>query len=379
MRETGGSFSGAQLHFPGEESKFYHYRSGFMKVRVIFALVLAAAALATVIVLFQPRTPPGPTEARQPQVSVDANTPETQPQPAALEQPAALSLGPAAKTHLSPRDSITATNKLERLAQIRENFRALAAGDQAVALKAAKQIKDDTERETALLTLVTEWTQGELEPPLERARAIELYGLEAGLGMELAKNTQLALTWANELTDGPGREALIRQTAVALTGSDPSAAFALIDQLPDDQRRKFSDEVYAGWAGKDTEAALQWANQLADPAEREAALQAIRSVAPVGIGTALAIKDGYATIAQLLPGTPAYLSGQLHPGDRILALAQGDSPFVDAQGIALSDLVQMIRGAPGTAVQLQVLAADAPPNSLPRTVSIVRDQIKYKR
>jgi len=35
-------------------------------------------------------------------------------------------------------------------------------------------------------------------------------------------------------------------------------------------------------------------------------------------------------------GTPAELSGQLHPGDRILVLAQGDNSFVDARAIALT-------------------------------------------
>jgi len=39
----------------------------------------------------------------------------------------------------------------------------------------------------------------------------------------------------------------------------------------------------------------------------------------------------------------------------------------------------MIRGAPNTMVQLQVLPADAPPNAAPRTVSITRDQLKFKR
>jgi len=41
--------------------------------------------------------------------------------------------------------------------------------------------------------------------------------------------------------------------------------------------------------------------------------------------------------------------------------------------------VQAIRGAPGTLLQLQVLPADAPPDSSPRTVAVVRGQIKFKQ
>ena len=60
-------------------------------------------------------------------------------------------------------------------------------------------------------------------------------------------------------------------------------------------------------------------------------------------------------------------------------LAQGDNTFVDARSLSLKDIVEMVRGAPGSLLQLQVLSADSPPNSPPRTVPIVRDQIKYKR
>jgi hypothetical protein len=95
------------------------------------------------------------------------------------------------------------TNRLERLNQTREAFRVLASGDRSSALLAAKRVTNETERETALLTLVTEWTRGEISSPSQRARAIALYGLEAGLGIELAKDPELAVLWANELTDGP--------------------------------------------------------------------------------------------------------------------------------------------------------------------------------
>jgi hypothetical protein len=198
--------------------------------------------------------------------------------------------------------------------------------------------------------------------------------------MELVKNPELASLWANELTESQGRTALLGATAVAMVGSNPTAAFALGDQVAQTDRRRFLDTVFGGWANEDTEAALRWLDQIPDPGERATALTAIRNVAPVGIGAALTLnEDGYAVINQLLPGAPAELSRQLHAGDRIVALAQGDNTFVDTHSLSLKDIVEMVRGTPGSLLQLQVLSADAPPNSPPRTVPIIRDQIKHKR
>ena len=351
-----------------------------MKATGIFAMLIGVAALGIALGIFHSRSRPADFEARE----LDSNL-TSKPVETAIPETFATrkrNVPRASQGVLSPipaEEFALAPNKLERLAQIRETFRALAAGAPTAALRAAKQIGDETERETALLTLAMEWTKGDLRPPRERAHAIDLLGVEAGLGMELVGNPELAVLWANEMTDGPGRAVLLRQTATAMTDSDPAAALALGAQLPQPDRQRFYDAVFAGWGSKDTAAALQWAAQMSDPSEQSAAIQAIRSVAPVGIGAALRMQDGYPVINQLLPGTPAESSGQIRSGDRILAVAQGDNAFVGVQGIALQDVVQLIRGAPGTVLQLQVQAADAAPGSPPRIVSITRDQIKFKR
>jgi PDZ domain len=353
-----------------------------VKARVFF--VLAAGAIVSVAIFgaHRGRLAPAAQEPQPRQITELSQPAESAGEFNYLEPAPATKTNTRAKLPAIPVRALPGgaiTNRLEQLAQIRQEFHLLAAGDAASALREAKKISDETGRETALLTLVTEWTQGELGPPRERAGAIELYGLEAGLGMELVKNPELAVLWANEMTDGPGRAALLQQTAVAMTASDPSAAFELSEQLPQSERRSFFGAVFAGWAAKDTDAALQWAQQLPDPSERDAAIQSIRSVAPVGIGTELSMQDGYAVIHQLLPGTPAELSGQLHSGDRIVGLAQGDNAFMDAHGLALKDIVDMIRGTPGTVLQLQVISADAPAGTPPQVVSITRDQLKFKR
>ena len=45
-----------------------------------------------------------------------------------------------------------------------------------------------------------------------------------------------------------------------------------------------------------------------------------------GIGAALGTEDGLCTIRELVPGSPAALSGALKPGDRIVAVAQEEAP-----------------------------------------------------
>ena len=351
--------------------------------------MLAVAILAVGVTVFHPwgqpdkNSEPAP-EAQQPASPITEASSEPL-HSAALAQPFQTSppRQPSASenvTNAISSDPLAGlTNNLERLNRIRESFVALAAGNSTNALRAAKNLTNENERETALLALVTQWTQGRLGSPQDRAYYISTYGLEAGLGVELANNPELAVLWANELTEGAGRAAVLRRTAAALVGSDPSAAFALGDQLPPEEQRKFLDAVFAGWGASDTDAALKYADQLQDPAEHDAAINAIRTMAPVGIGAALSIQDGYAVVNQLIPGTPAELSGQIHPGDRIVALAQGDNAFIDAHGLPLKNIVDMVRGAPNTTLQLQLLAADAGPDTPPRTVSILRNQLKFKR
>jgi hypothetical protein len=351
-----------------------------MNTKFGLGLFLVVAVLASVILLRYSRdrslaTEPVPAEAQLASPQVQPTPSESTPAAA----PTAMTPVEAAVAPVTAKPAAVPANKLERLSEIRTRFVALAAGDPTLALRDAKAITDETERETALQTLVTEWTQGELGPARQRARAIAAYGIEAGLGLELSKNPQLAVLWANELTEGRGQLALLQHAAGALVDTDPAAAFALSQQLGADERRHFSDSTFARWASSDTESALKYAEQIFDANEREAAIQAIRTAAPVGIGASMTMRGGYPVIQNLVPGAPAELSGQLQPGDRIVGLAQGDNSFVEARGMPLEKIVEQIRGAPSTMLQLQVISADAPPNSAPRIVSLARNQVKFKR
>jgi carboxyl-terminal processing protease len=132
-----------------------------------------------------------------------------------------------------------------------------------------------------------------------------------------------------------------------------------------------------------------------------------------GIGALLqGTDDGYCEIKELYPG-PAMSSGQVKVGDRIVAVGQGDgkqmkdgvriggaqgggrsaapapvpgaltdasegSGLVDVVGMRLTKVVQMIRGAKGTTVKLMVIPANTTDQSVRKTVTLVRDEIKLE-
>src|SRR5438045_732042 len=142
-----------------------------MKARISVALIVVAGVLtATLAILHRP----GQNATSEPQQTDNSST-SALPEPPEPQAPKSIATTRAPAPHeaeitilRSPTEaSATAvtTNKLERLAQTRESFRVLAAGDRTSAMRVAKQITDVTERETALLALVTESTQGDLLPP----------------------------------------------------------------------------------------------------------------------------------------------------------------------------------------------------------------------
>ncbi len=98
-----------------------------------------------------------------------------------------------------------------------------------------------------------------------------------------------------------------------------------------------------------------------------------------GIGAVLEDKDDYTTIKELVPGSPAALSGKLQAGDRILGVAQGNKgTMTDVVGWRLDDTVALIRGPADSVVVLDVVPADASPDSVHKLVSLVRKKISLE-
>ena len=100
----------------------------------------------------------------------------------------------------------------------------------------------------------------------------------------------------------------------------------------------------------------------------------------VGIGAVLQDKDEYTVIRELVTGGPAATSGKLKVGDRIVGVAQGESaPLVEVIGWRLDDTVDLIRGAEGSTVVLDILPADAGLDGIHKRVVLVRKKINLEQ
>lgn len=102
------------------------------------------------------------------------------------------------------------------------------------------------------------------------------------------------------------------------------------------------------------------------------------SLSLVGIGAMLRSEDGAAKIDKLIPGGPAELDGRLQPGDKIIAVAQGDEAPVSIMFWPLSKAVRLIRGEKGTTVVLTVIPAEDKTGMRTETIALVRDEVQLE-
>ena len=124
----------------------------------------------------------------------------------------------------------------------------------------------------------------------------------------------------------------------------------------------------------------------------------IMKLSLTGIGALLEeTDDGYCKIRELSPGpamkskmvkvVPVQIPDPARP-DRAAAANSGasgtaasdssDADMVDVVGMRLTKTVQMIRGPKGTVVKLVMIPADAGDDSVRKTVTLVRDEIKLE-
>ncbi|MBJ6134010.1 carboxy terminal-processing peptidase [Ochrobactrum sp. Q0168] len=100
----------------------------------------------------------------------------------------------------------------------------------------------------------------------------------------------------------------------------------------------------------------------------------------VGIGAVLQERDDYITIRELVAGGPAQVSGKIAVGDRITGVGQDETgPMKEVVGQRLDEVVQLIRGAKGTVVRLDILPANAGPDAKHQVISLVRDKISLEK
>src|SRR5450830_239620 len=98
-----------------------------------------------------------------------------------------------------------------------------------------------------------------------------------------------------------------------------------------------------------------------------------------GIGAVLQTRDEYTVVREVVPGSPAGLSGKLKVGDRIVGVGQGENgPITEVLGMRIDDVVQLIRGAKDSVVRLDILPADAGPDAKHVVLPLVRKKISME-
>ena len=98
-----------------------------------------------------------------------------------------------------------------------------------------------------------------------------------------------------------------------------------------------------------------------------------------GIGAVLQRDDDYTVVRQVVKGGPADKLGTIKVGDRIVAVGQSKGGSMqDVVGWRLDDVVELIRGKKGSTVLLDVIPADAPEDSKPVQVAVVREEVKLE-
>ena len=98
-----------------------------------------------------------------------------------------------------------------------------------------------------------------------------------------------------------------------------------------------------------------------------------------GIGALLRTDGEYTVVERVIPGGPAELSDLLHASDRIVGIAQqNEDTFKDVVGWKLEDVVNLIRGAKGTIVKLQILPGSEGQAAKIKEIKITRDKVKLE-
>src|SRR5690554_4711484 len=97
-----------------------------------------------------------------------------------------------------------------------------------------------------------------------------------------------------------------------------------------------------------------------------------------GIGAVLQADNEYTKVVRLVPGGPASKQGQLKPADRIVSVAQENEKPVNVIGWRLDEVVDLIRGPRNSVVTLEVVPASSSDETLTKSISINRDEVKLE-
>ncbi len=95
-----------------------------------------------------------------------------------------------------------------------------------------------------------------------------------------------------------------------------------------------------------------------------------------GIGAKLQTEGEFTVVHEVIPGGPAFKTGVLKKGDKIIGVGQGKiAEIVDVSGFRINDVVRLIRGKKGTTVRLKVYPASQGGRGPAKIVQLQREKI----
>lgn len=104
------------------------------------------------------------------------------------------------------------------------------------------------------------------------------------------------------------------------------------------------------------------------------ATQGLKDSGLAGVGLSIRKREERIEVFSVAHGGAAARSGQLKEGDRIVGIArQPDAGVTPITGWNVDDVVELMRGAPGSPLLLEVLPAGAARNAPPRRLTLLRD------
>ncbi len=163
-----------------------------------------------------------------------------------------------------------------REAFLRGVFQYAATLGVPTALDWARNLPRSKDRDSALLTLMGEWSNTSMAEILQNPTMAE-FGMAGTLGLHLLESGQTSpqeiARMADDFLYGQQRAMLLAEAAANLAPIDPTKALALGDDLAGDLQLRFLERFAAGWASKQPLAAWDWAAGIPDMATR-AELQA---------------------------------------------------------------------------------------------------------
>jgi C-terminal processing protease CtpA/Prc len=152
---------------------------------------------------------------------------------------------------------------------------------------------------------------------------------------------------------------------------NPNDMIQSLDTFTNPEDRRLAIEaISASLAAQGTDQALDWVESLKDIEERDAGMQAVYQNTPKGIGAVLKMENGFPKIADIMP-TGALASTDLRAGDLIVQAKDSGKDPQDLYGRNMQDVVGLLRGTPGSEVEIRVLRENQATGQLEEHSAIV--------